>query len=375
MNRLAPSRAVIDLSAYTSNLNVVRACIPPSCRIMPVVKADAYGHGAVALAQSATAAGAYGVAVATVAEGIALREAGITCPILVLVQPLLEALEAAVVYTLEVMISDPEALDSLAQIAARVGKKVLVHCKIDTGMGRQGYPWETAHLFVHKAATVHGIELVGIATHFAAADDPLSTFTDRQLANFSRVINALKTRKVPYGVAHAGNSAAILRYGAAASFDMVRPGLMTYGVPPYEDCPRKDQLRPALRWETRVVCVKDLPQGAPVGYGCTYVTPRAMRTAIIPVGYADGYPLALSNRSDVLIRGTRCKVLGRVSMDQIVADVTALKTVEVGEQVTLIGQDGDEEITVSEIAKRAGTIPYEILTGIGNRVERVYTRG
>lgn len=373
MSRLAPSRAFVDLSAYANNLNVVRACLPSSCRIMPVVKADAYGHGAIPVAQRAVGAGAYGLAVATVAEGIALREAGITCPILVLVQPLLEALEAALVYALEVMISDPETLDPLSRTAERVGKKVLVHCKIDTGMGRQGHPWETAHLFIQKATTLPGVELVGIATHFAAADDPSSAYTDRQLANFSRVLSAVKARKISYDLAHASNSATILRYGAAASFDMVRPGLMTYGVPPYDDCPHKDQLRPVLRWETRVVCVKNLPKGATVGYGCTYVTPRAMRTAIVPVGYADGYPVALSNRSDVLIRGTRCAVLGRVSMDQIVVDVTALKTVEVGEPVTLIGQDGSEEITVSELARRSGTIPYEILTGIGNRVERVYT--
>lgn len=371
MSDASPSRAIIDLRAYDHNLDMVRNLIPSDCAIMAVVKAEAYGHGLVPMARRAVASGVAMLGVATVDEGVALREAGIDAPVLVLVQPGEDALPLAVEHDLQLMISDVAAAERLGQVARKANKVLPIHCKIDTGMGRQGFEVDHAIADLVFITRISNVDIEGIATHFPAADLKDDPFTLNQIKVFRRLMKQLGKKGVPFEVAHAANSAAILNY-ADGCLSMVRPGLMTYGVWPTAPPAGSSVLRPVLRWETRVVLLKQLEAGATVGYGRTYATAKPMRAAILPVGYADGYKHRLSNKADVLIRGRRCPVRGSVNMDQIVVDVGAAGDVAAGDTATLIGSDGNETITVEELAQHAGTIPYDILVGIGPRVHREY---
>ncbi len=370
---LAWSRAVIDLDAYAHNLAVVREMIPPECEIMPVVKADAYGHGAVPIARRAVAEGISTLAVATVDEAMALVDAGVHASILVLITPPDAALSTAIQHHLRVMVSSVSAAERIGELARRANTIVPIHCKIDTGMGRQGSDPDTAVPDLLHLTHVSHIDIEGIATHFAVADDARDPFTPNQIKVFKSVLKRLDRAGIPFETVHAANSAAIVNFPVACTFDMVRPGLMTYGVWPSNDPPELMPLEPVMRWETRVSLLKNLPEGSTIGYGRTYTAQERMWAALVPVGYADGYKAALGNRGRVLIRGERCPVRGRVSMDQIVVDVTHVPGVSVGDTVTLIGSDGAQTITVAELAEQAGTIPYDILTGIGSRVQRVYS--
>jgi len=365
------SRAVIDLGAYAHNLEVVRQRIPHGCGIMAVVKTNAYGLGSVPIARRAVETGVEMLGVATVAEGIELCEAGIELPIVVLVQPTVDQLPAIIEYGLRMMVSELELADLLCEQARRANRIVPVHCKVDTGMGRAGIPLTSALEALRHITRMSHIDVEGVATHFAVAEQTDDTSTAEQLQAFKKLLKEARKAGVPYELAHAANSAAVVNYPESA-LDVVRPGLMTYGVWPVNPRGAEVPLRPVLRWESRVALVKELLPGATVGYGRTYTATEGMRAALIPVGYADGYPFALGNKAEVLVRGKRCPVRGRVSMDQIVADVTAHAEVHRGDVVTLIGSDGNEEITPWELAERAGTVPNDILTGLGWRVTRAY---
>jgi alanine racemase len=372
MSRDFPSRVVVDLEAYAANLGVVRRLAGPQCRVIAVIKANAYGHGFQRMARAALDAGAAMLAVAMVHEAVALREAGITAPILVLVQPDPEGLPALVAHDLEVMLSDVAAAEALGAAAHRAGRVAAVHCKVDTGMGRQGFACDRAAAEIVRVTRISNLDVVGIATHFPNAEAPDDPFTREQVKRFRGVLRELEKGGVPFEMVHAANSAAVVNYHDSL-FDAVRTGLMTYGVWPSTGTPVPGLLQPVLRWEARIAQVRDLPKGATVGYGSTYTTPAPMRAAVLPVGYADGYRIQLSNRADVLLHGRRCPVRGRISMDQTVVDVTHLPVrPQPGEVAVLIGRDGDEQITAEELAERAGTIPYDILTGIGRRVWRAY---
>jgi alanine racemase len=367
----APSRATIDLAAYAHNLSVVRSLIPEGCRILAVVKADAYGHGAAPIAKRAVEEGVAMLGVATVNEGIALRESGIAIPIVVLVQPSHDQLQDALDHDLRICTSDIACAEKLGKIAQRVNKVAPIHCEIDTGMGRLGFDVTKAAAELMFLTRVSFIDIEAIMTHFPVAESPGDTFTSNQIKAFKQHIKELGQQGIPYEFVHAANSAAIVNH-ASSIFDMVRPGLMTYGVWPVPESAEDSRLKAVLSWTSRIVAVRDLPVGASVGYGRSFTTRRPTRIAIVPVGYADGYPFALGNKADVLVRGKRCPVRGRVSMDQTIVDVTEVSNPAVGDHVTLIGTEGSETISAAELASRAGTIPYEILAGIGARVERVY---
>jgi len=371
MSDASPSRAVIDLAAYSHNLNQLRNLIPEECAVMAVVKADAYGHGLVPMARRAVDAGVAMLGVATVNEGVALREAGVPAPIVVLVQPSEEALAPAVQHNLRLTISDVAAAERLGHIGRKGNKVIPIHCKIDTGMGRQGFGLENAVTDLLFITRISNVDIEGVATHFPVADIRDDPFTLNQIKGFRRLLRQLGKSGIPYELTHAANSAAIVNYPDSC-LSMVRPGLMTYGVWPTPEPPDTPLLRPVLRWETRVVLAKEFEAGATIGYGRTYTTDRPLRAAVLPVGYADGYKHGLSNRADVLIRGTRCPVRGSVNMDQIVVDVEKAGGVAAGDVATLIGSDGDETITVEELARHAGSISYDILAGIGPRVRREY---
>ncbi len=371
MNATSPSRAIVDLAAYAENLAVVRRYTGGAANIIAVVKANAYGHGLIPIARRAAAAQVRMLGVATVDEGVALREAGIDTPILVMMQPDEGAIAPIIEYRLTMMVSTARFAERLGEAAQRANRVAPIHCKVDTGMGRQGFPLGSAPTDLQYLTRISHIDIEGIATHFPVADQPEDPYTYNQIKAFKSLLKQLDRFGIPYEMAHAANSAAILNYHDSI-FDTVRPGLITYGVWPGKTPPEASPLRRVLRWETRVTQVRDLPPGASVGYGRTYTTQAPTRVAILPVGYADGYKHALSNRADVLIKGVRRPVRGSVCMDVIVADVTQAPPVEPGDVATLIGSDGSECITVEELARRANTIPYDILTGIGPRVQREY---
>lgn len=367
-----PSRVVVDLGAYAHNLGVARRFAESRAQIIAVVKADAYGHGAVPVARAAARAGVSMLGVATVWEGVEIRDAGVDIPVLVMVSPPARDLPAVVAHDLTLAVSDVETAARIGELAREAGRLATVHCKVDTGMGRQGFSLEEAPGALQQIARITHVDLEGVGTHFPAADEPDDPGTMAQIKAFRQLLRQLERMGVPFGTAHAANSAALINY-TDSLFDAVRPGLITYGVWPAGRAPGQNLLRRALRWETTVVQVRDLPAGATISYGRTFTASAPMRAAVLPVGYADGYRIALSNNADVLIRGRRCPVRGRVCMDQTVVDVTGLHDVRCGDTATLIGGDGDQIITVEELAKRAGTIPYDILTGIGKRVVRTHT--
>ncbi len=366
-----PSRAIIDLDAYVHNLGVVRSFAGPNHRIIAVIKADAYGHGAVPLGRAALRAGAAMLGVATAQEGIVLRQAGIDAPVLVMVNPHADELTLIVEHRLTLMISDIATAQRLGELAREAGRVTTVHCKVDTGMGRQGFASDEAADALQAISRITHVDIEGIATHFPSSDVPEDPFTLNQIKTFRQVVRRIEKLGVPFEFAHAANSAAVINY-PDSFFDAVRPGIISYGVWPVPDTAERSPLRRVLRWETNVVQVRDLPDGASIGYNRSFTANGPIRTAVLPVGYADGYRRHLSNNADVLIRGRRCPVRGSVCMDQIVVDVSALPGVQCGETATLIGSDGDETITAGELARRAGTIPYDILTGIGKRVVREY---
>jgi alanine racemase len=367
----ATSHAVIDREAYAHNLNEARSRLPADCRLMAVVKADGYGHGMAPIAEAAVAFGVDMLGVATVEEGVQLRDAGIKAPILVMVQPADSVLTLAIEHDLRLSVSTVPLAERICDIARRLNHVVPVHCKIDTGMCRQGFDPEAAASDLQQLTRLSHIDIEAIWTHYAVANAVRDPATANQAKLFRQVLKKLDRVGVPYEFAHAGNSAALVNYPDHV-FDMARVGLMTYGVWPSDNVPEKSPLRPVMRWETEIVLIKNLDKGMSIGYGATYTTSSPTKVALIPVGYADGYRHALSNRASALVRGKRCPVRGRISMDQTTIDVTGVPDAEVGDAVTLIGSDGNESITVQELADRASVLPYEIMTGVQNRARRVY---
>lgn len=373
MNASYPSRALIDLDAYVSNLKLVKR-LSGGADLIPVLKANAYGHGLIPLARVAAQAGARMLGVATVQEGIELRESGIKTPILVMVSPSKKALPLFMQYQLTLTVVEKAMAQELGALAHEANQVATVHCKIDTGMGRQGILCEEALDTIQFVSRITHLDLQGIFTHFPAADVPDDESTYDQIKAFKQLLKQVDKAGYPYEVAHTANSAAIVNYQESI-FDAVRPGLISYGIWPTIASSGAALLQPVLRWETTVAQVRTLPAGSTVGYGRSYTAELPIKTAVLPVGYADGYKYQLSNKATVLIGGKRCPVLGSVCMDQIVVDVSDLPDIAPGDTATLIGADGNERITAEELAQLAGTIPYDILTGIGVRVKREYIGG
>jgi len=368
------SRVVIDLNSYRHNLQIVKNLVGSNVRIIAVVKANAYGHGLVPIAKCAEEWGVNMLAVANIEEGISLRQNGIKIPILVLLQPAEEELSAIIEFRLTPLLSEIELAQKLSVLAMQFKTNVLVHCKIDTGMGRQGFNMDTVVADLKSIVHLPYIDIEGVATHFPCADEPNDIFTTNQIRIFSKLLSDFEHEGIPYEIAHAANSPAIVNF-PKSYFDAVRPGLMTYGIWPTQQKPEKNILKPVLRWEAQITQVRRMSAGSTIGYSRTFTAPYDMNIAIVPVGYADGFRTQLSNRGEVLIHGFRCPVRGNVSMDQIVVELKTPHQTEKGDTAILVGREGNEEITVEEMAERAGTLTYDILTGIGPRVHRIYING
>ena len=350
----------IDLGAIRRNAEAIKAYTGK--RLIAVVKADAYGHGVVPVTEALHSVADI-FAVATIEEGVALRQAGIREPILVLFSSLPEQAVQVVAHELTPTIGDWEFADRLNDVASET---INVHININTGMNRSGVCWTEAEQFLNRLKTLPRLDVEGFFTHLSTADETDKHFVFLQLDRFSSVLKEISDGSA---LIHAANSAAALAI-PEAYFDAVRPGLSLYGVYPASEKPIK--LEPALTWKTRIGWIGSISEGEGVSYGLTYKAPRETRAAMVQVGYGDGYPRALSGVGEVLIGGARRPIIGRVCMDVSVVRLEPTDNVSVGDEVVLIGKQGDSEITVDELAHRAGTISYEILTQIGTRVKRIF---
>jgi alanine racemase len=364
--------ATIDLGAIAHNVRALKAHIGPAVALIAVVKANGYGHGAVEAARAALDGGASACAVGRVDEGVELRRAGLTCPILVMGYAPPDTALAVVGFDLTATVTTWETAQALSACAEATGRKAPVHAKVDTGMGRFGLLPDEAAPFVSQIAALPGLDLEGMYTHFAAADQADKEYTRRQLARFRQVLEAVQGAGHHIRLCHAANSAATLNL-PETHLDAVRTGIAIYGLRPSAEVEPCVELRPALSLKSRVARLRTLPAGASISYGQTYITERPTPVALVPVGYGDGYHRRLSNRGAVLINGRRAPIVGRVCMDQFVVDVTGVPGVAQDAEVVLIGAQGGERITAEEVAGWAGTINYEVVTSLLPRVKRLYT--
>lgn len=371
---MRPSKAIINLSKLDRNIRNLKRLLKPSTELMAVVKGDAYGHGAVGVAHQALVSGASWLGVAIPEEGAELREAGITAPILVLGGIDEAQVKTVVEYDLTQCVFSLEIARLLNYEAQRLNKKIAVHLKVDTGMGRIGLSdIESIKEFCLEVKSFSHLKLEGIFTHFASADEEDKSFTNQQIKRFLNVLDVLRSYGVNFKWIHAANSAAIIDC-PDAHFNLVRAGIAMYGYYPSAAVKRSlVHLEPILQWETKVVYVKNINKGDSVSYGRTFIAEGPRRIATLPVGYADGYSRLLSNKGWVLIDGQRAPVVGVVCMDQVMVDVTHIPDVKPGDTAVLIGTQGGETISAEDIANLCGTISYEVLTGIGQRIPRIYT--
>ena len=367
----------VDLSAIQSNVQAIKAYTQGKS-LIAVIKADAYGHGAIPVAEALCEEAAM-YAVATVAEAVAVRTAGIRKPVLVLFNALPAQVETIIDYQLTPSVYEPTLCSTLSRTAQAKGTSVKVHLDVDTGMNRGGIWYTEGVNFLKWLTSLEGIEIEGIFTHFATADEADKSHAHLQLARFKSVLSALSKLNLRPPIVHAANSAAALTL-PDSHFDAVRVGLGLYGVYPSPEVKQASpvSLCPALSWKARLICLRQSRQGEGVSYGRTYTVTQPTQLATLPVGYADGYSRALSNRSEALIGGARCQQVGSVCMDGTIFRIAppegegANPPLRIGDEAVLIGRQGDLEITIDQVAKRAGTISYEILTGIGERISRVY---
>lgn len=364
-----PTWAEIDLSCLGFNLAQIKRFVSPEVKIMPIVKADAYGHGLVEVSQYLLSQGIDYLGIATVDEGMILRDSGIGIPLLILGSITPEETEAVLEYNLIPTVCNLEVATRFNNLALQKNRHANVHIKIDTGMGRIGISCQEALDFFLKLKELPNLVIEGIWTHFASAEE--AEFTNVQLNRFNFVIGGLRQLGFNFLYIHAANSTAILR-NKESHFNLVRPGLTLYGVYPDASLREIVELKPVMMIKTRTVFLKKVSAGQSISYGRTFITSRESLIATLPVGYGDGYSWLLSNRGVVLVKGMRVPVVGRVCMDQIMIDVTEVPDVKIGEEVVLVGQQGNERITAEELASMATTIPYEVLCKISPRIPRIY---
>lgn len=369
--------AEVDLDAVHYNMEQMRQKTAPDTRIMGIIKADGYGHGAVQIGRELeTLDYVFGYGVATAEEAFILREAGLHKPILVLGYTFPYAYEEMIEKEIRPAVFRYDTLDELNACAERLGKNAKIHIKVDTGMSRIGIrPDESGLQFVKKALSCEALEVEGVFTHFAKADEADKTSAYRQIDLMSQFIDKAEADtgfRIP--IKHCSNSAGILEI-REANMDMVRAGITLYGLWPSEEVSRDSiSLRPLLSLKSRIVCIKEVDAGGQISYGGIYTAEKNMRVATIPVGYGDGYPRGLSGKGCVLICGKRAPILGRVCMDQFMVGVEEIPEAEEGMEVTLIGKDQDEQITMEEIGALSGRFNYELACNLGKRIPRVYVK-
>ncbi len=362
------TKAIVDLKAIAHNVRQVRKRIGSQRDLMAVVKADGYGHGAVNVSSSALKSGANCLGVAVPEEGEEIRRAGLDAPITVLglIQP--EEAYKVVDFGLEQTICSIEVAEALNQIASNRGTAVDVHIKIETGMGRVGVQPNDTVAFARRIGKLKHLNVKGIFSHFSCADEMDKAFSTKQIEIFDGVVREIEASGIRIPKRHMANSAAILDL-PESYYDLVRPGIMIYGLYPSPEVSHSIELKPAMTFVTRVTFVKKVPPGTSISYGRTFITDKEIPVATLPVGYADGYSRALSGRGEVLVKGFRAPLIGRICMDMCMIDVSGVENVQPGDEVILFG----EGLPVDEVAEKLGTINYEVVCAVGKRVPRVYT--
>ncbi len=361
----------IDRLALANNVRQLKNILQPRADLLAVVKADAYGHGAIRVSQTALEAGASWLAVATLGEGVQLREAGIAAPILLLgVANTAQEVSAIAHWKLQPTICNPQQALLFSETITNLGKTLPVHLQLDTGMSRLGTPWHQAVEFVEFTGQLPGLKIASVYSHLATADDPDATVMQQQQQRFQQSIAALKQAGIVPPKLHLANSAATL-VDSALHYDLVRVGLALYGLYPAPHLNSKVELQPVLQVKARVTQVKTISAGTGVSYGYKYIAPQDMKIAVVGIGYADGVPRNLSNSLEVLIRGQKVPQIGAITMDQLMLDVSTIPDLQPQEVVTLIGTDGNHTISADDWANSLGTISWEILCGFKHRLPRV----
>ncbi|HEY0709148.1 MAG TPA: alanine racemase [Polyangia bacterium] len=368
-DELRPTHLEVDLSQLAANYHAIAAHVAPA-RVMPVLKANAYGHGLVEVARRLQTIGAPMVAVAYLEEALRLRQQGVQMPVLVLGGLVGSQIPRFLDHDLTLTASSVDKLRAIEECAAATGKRARVHLKIDTGMERIGMHWYSAEPLLEASLSTPHVEIEGIFTHFANADGADLSHARLQLERFHEVLSFYERRSLPTPLRHAANSGAIAQL-PESHFDLVRPGILFYGARPSPDVPNLIPVASALRWVTRVVFFKVVKAGNPISYGSTYQANEMTRVVTLPVGYGDGYGRAMSGNAQVLIAGKRHPVVGRICMDQVMVSI-GWDSAYNGDEVVLLGRQGDGEIQIEDLAAWANTIPHEILTSINTRVPRVY---
>jgi len=374
MENIRPIWLEINLDAIAHNVKKIRQIVGKNIQIIAVVKANAYGHGAIEVSETLLENGVTILGVGIIEEGIVLREAGIKAPILVCGLTTDDQLEPLVMYNLSATVCKLKTIQTLSRIASKNKKKVRVHIKIDTGMGRLGIPSEDTLNFVKEIGKMKNIEIEGIFTHFAATNEEDGNYTRKQFEKYKKALLELERERINIPLEHVANSTAILN-SSHFHLNAVRPGIIVYGLFPSPKTKQIVQLRPAAEFKTKIIFLKEVSAGKSIGYGKTYTTTRPTRIATLPVGYADGYSWLLSNKGEVLVRGERAPIIGRICMDLCMIDVTHIEGVEIGDKVVLWGKQGSEMISVEEVAQKTGSIVYEVICMVDKeRVPKVFIK-
>ncbi len=380
--------AEINLKAFKHNLQNLKTItepatgLSPATGIMAVIKADAYGHGALPCAKAAVDSGVDYLGVGIIEEGIELRKNGVTDPILILGSIFPDEAADLVRHDLATILCTPHLAETLAKEAEKQGKTVNVHIKVDTGMNRLGVLPENLLPLIKTINNLPNLKLEGLSTHFSSADDEDTSITTQQMELFQKTLSELQKAGVTMPpLTHLANTSALLRFPESRS-KMVRPGLILYGALPspvlnpvvQEICQKEnlENFQPVMQWKSRIILLKSVQKGQPLSYSRKHFTQKNSLIATLPIGYADGLNRNLSNNMDVLIRGKRAPQVGTICMDMILIDVTEVPDVQMGDEVVIFGKQGEEEILVEELAKKSNTIPYEILCNVGKRVPRIY---
>ena len=361
----------IDLAALRHNFYQVKNRMKGNTQVLGVIKSDAYGHGLIPVARELVACGVPFLAVSKFWEARELRAHGIHLPLLTLLGLEPADMEEAIKLQVRPVVYRLDHARLLSRIATRLQQPAYLHLKVDTGMGRLGAPFDAVPSFLNELLHLPGIQLEGILSHFAVADESDKTYSELQINRFREVLNMLAVAGQPVTYAHIANSAGILDL-PHAHFQLVRPGIMLYGSPPSDEIQYPAELRPVMSFKTRIRQLKELPPNHPIGYGRTYTTSKTSLIATLPVGYDDGYPRILSNRAEVLVHGKRAPLVGRISMSLITIDVTHIPAVREDDEVVLLGEQGEDRISAEEIAQLCDTISYEIYCSIGHHHDKTF---
>lgn len=368
---MRPAWVEVDLKAITENIRQIKNYVGEKTQVMGVVKANAYGHGAVEVAKADLRGGASFLGVAILEEAEQLRKAGIKEPILVLSPILPELAEEAIHTDADITISNLEVASALSEAGQKLGKAARVHVKVDSGMGRVGLFPQDVPDFIEKVLSMPAIQMVGLSSHYATADYDLE-FAKEQLRRYLGVYEELKKRGISVPIRHTASSGGIA-FLRDAHLDMVRPGLIQYGISPNTTPLKEFPLKPALSLKARLLQIRKIPADTSISYGRTYFTKKEQMIGIVPIGYGDGYSRSLTNKGSVLVHGKKVPICGRVCMDQFMVDLTSVPEAKLGDEAVVIGNQGDQSISAWDVASLIDTIPYEVTTNLSLRLPRVFS--